>query len=415
MTAELPVADADFTHAMAALGPFEQRPRLAAAISGGADSMALIILANAWARARGGDVVALTVDHGLRPAATDEAARVAAWMLGQGIAHETLHWSGEKPRTGIQQAAREARYRLLEDWCRRAGVLHLLLGHQRQDQAETLLLRAAAGSGLDGLAGMTPLRETAAVRILRPLLDASPTALRATLRGRGQSWIDDPSNDDPTFARVRVRRDLAELDTGIDGLVSTARSLGRARVALEATAAGLIADVVRLHLAGYATVDRDRLMAAPEDIALRALGTVVTAVGGRQHRPPLDKLERLFAGIADGRAMTLARARVLAPAGGCLTIVREARGLPEAINLEPGAEVLWDGRFRVVLDARADIDARLAPLGDAVPPGGSRLPSAVRRTLPAFWAGNRPISAAPGASMHFRPAIALSGAGFYVA
>ena len=123
--------------------------------------MCLCLLADAWARARGGDVSALTVDHGLRPTAAAEARQVAVWLRARGIAHHVMPWTGAKPETSIQETAREARYRLLAGWCRAAGILHLLVAHHRDDQAETVALRQSRSSGADGLAGMAAVRELA--------------------------------------------------------------------------------------------------------------------------------------------------------------------------------------------------------------------------------------------------------------
>ncbi|MBF0335348.1 MAG: tRNA lysidine(34) synthetase TilS, partial [Alphaproteobacteria bacterium] len=207
--ARLPVTagleDEEFAGLMARLGPFEPRPAIAVALSGGADSMALALLADRWAAARGGVAHALTVDHRLRPESGAEAAQVAAWMASLGIGHHILARMGERPVGDLQAAARAARHALLEDWCRARGVPHLLLAHHREDQAETLLLRLARGSGLDGLAAMAPIAERPFARLLRPLLDVPRARLEATLERAGQSWIDDPSNADRAYARVRLR------------------------------------------------------------------------------------------------------------------------------------------------------------------------------------------------------------------
>ena len=148
------INDTYFAHKMAALGHFEARHHIAIAVSGGGDSMALVLLADRWARAQGGRVTALTVDHGLRDGSSREAAQVATWLWGLEIAHTILPWTGPKPKTGIQKAAREARYALMSDWCRGQGVLHLALAHNLEDQAETYLMRLGRGSGGDGLAAM---------------------------------------------------------------------------------------------------------------------------------------------------------------------------------------------------------------------------------------------------------------------
>ena len=149
------------------LGPFEQPPRLAAAVSGGPDSMSLAFLTDGWVRCRGGSLLALVVDHGLRPASADEAMLTARRLAAAAIEARILRWEGAKPATGIQAAARRARYGLLEGACRAQGILHLLLGHQREDQAETVAMRAASGSGSTGMAGMPAVSEASDLRRLR--------------------------------------------------------------------------------------------------------------------------------------------------------------------------------------------------------------------------------------------------------
>ncbi|MDP1966000.1 MAG: tRNA lysidine(34) synthetase TilS, partial [Reyranella sp.] len=150
----LPVDVGAFARAMAPFEPFEKKPVVAVAVSGGRDSLALALLAHDWARVRGGAIVALIVDHGLRSGSDGEAASTRDLLAGLGIEAGVLCWSGAKPQSGLQEAARTARYRLLSDECRRRGILHLLLAHHADDQEETVTMRAARGSGLDGLAGM---------------------------------------------------------------------------------------------------------------------------------------------------------------------------------------------------------------------------------------------------------------------
>jgi tRNA(Ile)-lysidine synthase len=156
--------------------------------------MALLLLLDRWTRARGGSVVALTVDHGLRPEAAAEAVQVGAWAAARGIAHETLPWIGDKPATGIQAAARDARYRLLTEACAARGILHIAFAHHADDQAETVLFRAERGSGPDGVAGMAAARSMGAVRLIRPLLRWPKPALIATCRALAQPFLEDPSN-----------------------------------------------------------------------------------------------------------------------------------------------------------------------------------------------------------------------------
>ncbi|TAN55437.1 MAG: tRNA lysidine(34) synthetase TilS, partial [Magnetospirillum sp.] len=281
-----PLSADDFAGLMARLGPFESRPRLAVAVSGGGDSLALVLLAAEWAGAQGGEVVAVTVDHRLRPASGEEAARVGHWLGAHGIGHRTLTWDGMKPAADLQAAARRARYELLGAFCRSAGILHLLLAHHREDQAETLLLRLGRGSGVDGLAAMAMDRPTRWGRLLRPLLDTPRQRLRATLSVRGQPWIEDPSNSSAVFARVRLRQlapALAAEGLGADRLAATARRLARVRDALEQAVAEAACRSVVLHPAGFARCDAAVLARLPDEIGLRLLARLVSVMGGGEY------------------------------------------------------------------------------------------------------------------------------------
>ncbi|HWT97274.1 MAG TPA: tRNA lysidine(34) synthetase TilS, partial [Terriglobales bacterium] len=235
-----------FAAAMSALGPFEPAPHIAVAVSGGSDSLALLVFLRDWLAPHGGRLTALSVDHGLRPEAAAEcrqvgeliselnasgitAARGAAWPA---IDHHILTWQGAKPTTGLMAAARQARYRLLTAWCRAHDVLHLALAHHADDQAETVLMRADHGSGAAGLAGMSALLCRDGVRLLRPLLGWRKHDLTADLQRRGLSWIEDPSNRAQRFERVRWRQQLgAQAD--IAPLLAEASAAGTRRDRLE--------------------------------------------------------------------------------------------------------------------------------------------------------------------------------------
>lgn len=368
---------------------FEPAPHLAVAVSGGGDSLALLDLAADWAAARGGRVTALTVDHGLRPAAAEEAAWVARRCAAAGIAHVTL--AGRiAPGGNLQARARSLRHDLLGGWCRRQGVLHLLLGHNRDDQAETLLLRLGRGSGLDGLAAMAPVVETEWGRVIRPLLGVGRDALRAWLAGRGAAWLEDPSNDDPIHGRVRMRALLPALAAeGLspERLAATAAGLGRARAAQEDQLAALIARTVAWQADGWARLDPAPLARAPDETALRALAALITTIGTGDHSPRLAGLRGLMAAVtAPGRrrARTLGGCR-LVPRGGHWLVVREPAAIGPDIPLKPGERAVWDRRL-VVWAGPAAAGWRIAP----APPGaeeGRDLPGPVRPGLPALWRG----------------------------
>ena len=416
---------------MAGLGPFERRPRLAIAVSGGPDSLALCLLAERWARARDGTVVGLIVDHGLRPTSTAEARQAASWLAARGIAQRILPWPGPKPATGIQAAARAARYELLAGWCRAAGVLHLLLGHQQDDQAETVALRAARGSGPDGMAGMAAVREIAGLRLLRPLLGVPKATLVAFLAAERQAWLDDPSNLAPGFARAGLRRG-PPLDGAALGALAQARAAARAD--RERAAAAWLARHARIDGAGFVTLDRAALEAAPCTLARRILQQTLLAVGGAPYPPRRARLERLVAAVRSAsarRGWTLAGCRILANADRLL-VCREAGAIAEVLAPRAGVWQSWDRRFAIRAAGKLD-GLQVRALGvegwrqrRALRAAGTvrALPAAVRESLPGLWRDAALLAVpqlglvAPDAQgaltfeARYRPPQALAGAPF---
>lgn len=432
MTAE-PLTRQEFARALERLGPFEGRPHLAVAVSGGADSLSLALFAAAWARKRGGRVTALTVDHGLRPEAGAEARRVGRWLRARDIEHRIIVWRGTKPEANIQAAARTARYSLLSGWCARRSILHLLLAHHADDQAETYLLRLARGSGVDGLSAMAPVHELPSVRVLRPLLDVPRARLEAALRQTGQEWVDDPTNRDRDHARVRMRQLLPSLsEEGLTGtrLARTAGRLARARATLEDMVADTLAETVMLHPAGFCVLDRAKLVAAPSEIGLRVLARILRTVGGAAYPPRLENLERLFGELSrpDARGRTLAGCRLL-PWRDSLLVCREAGATAGKVPLA-GGRAVWDGRFKI--EARPGRNIFAGPMGGSGasdPALKDRLavvPAAVRPSLPALWDRKGALAvptvgylreasrSKPGIRCKFTPVESLMGAPFAV-
>jgi tRNA(Ile)-lysidine synthase len=385
---------ADFAAAMSSLGPFESAPHLAVACSGGADSLALTLLADGWARGVRGRVTALIVDHAMRPESGVEAETVRARLKAQGVDAVVLRREGPPLTADRQASARRARYDLMTGWCRDARVIHLLLGHHRGDQAETLMMRLGRGSGVDGLAAIARVSETADLRLVRPLLGVPRGHLEACLRDRGVEWIEDPSNEDTAFSRVRMRALLPELAReGLTEprLAATARRMGRAREALEAAATQLLAQAVAIYPEGYALLSTPDMLAAPTDTALRALSRLLTCIGGNPHGPRLERLERLYGWIEGGAGAgrTLAGCRIARQADGRLLLSREAEVMGGPVPAR--RNVLWDGRFRLLTDWPDDV--RLTGLGQegwrrirgtGAEPAAKGLPATVRNALPAI-------------------------------
>ncbi|MBR9970401.1 tRNA lysidine(34) synthetase TilS [Magnetospirillum sulfuroxidans] len=381
----------EFSALMERLGPFEPAPRLAVAVSGGADSLAATLLAAHWAHERGGQVVALTVDHRLRPNSTAEAVLVGRWLANHGIEHHILPWLGDKPAADLQAQARAARYALLEQWCRATGIVHVVLAHHQDDQAETFLLRLARGSGLEGLSAMADIRHGPHLRWLRPLLGIAKGRLLVTLRDWDQDWVDDPSNSDPRHARVRLRLLAGTLAAeGLESarLAETAARLGLSRDALERDLADALVRWGRIHPAGFAWVDDQAWRILPEDLALRLLTRLLRSFGGEAMSPRLERSQGLLQRLRRGQGGTLAGCRVVPQGDGQILFCREAGRMAPPMAAPPGAAIHWDGRFRAVLPA--DLPAGLE-LGGLGPQGWGQVAKSLgRRALPAVPAVVRP-------------------------
>jgi tRNA(Ile)-lysidine synthase len=384
----------------AALGAAPPGP-VGVAVSGGGDSLALLLLLAAAAAPAGRALAAVTVDHGLRPESAAEAAAVAALCSRRGIPHATLRWEGWDGAGNLQDRAREARRTLIADWARAEGIGAVALGHTLDDQAETVVLRLARGSGVDGLAGMAPVTAGQGLLWLRPLLGVRRAALRDRLLAEGVDWIDDPSNVDLRFDRARARAALPVLGTlgiGPERLAATARAMARARTALEAATAELAAACLARGIAGDLTLDPAPLAPAPEEIRLRLLAGALLWVSGERYRPRLARLEAALAAVEAGRighGLTL-HGCVLRARGGRVAIRRELARVAPAVPLGAGR---WDGRWEIEgtppegagLTIGALGAGGLAQVPGPLPEGASREALA---TTPAIWRAGA-LAAAP--------------------
>lgn len=431
---------------------------VAVAVSGGADSTALMHLVAGWAkdsqRTAGiphdlPPVLVVTVDHGLRPESAEEAAWVGREAERLGLVHVILRWTGPKPRTAIQEASRAARYSLI---CEHIGrellpvPRQVLLAHHLDDQAETVLMRLARGSGTDGLSGMREveprvwlrLRHPVEERIVlfrRPFLTIPKIRLVATLAAAGARWLQDPSNADVRFERVRLRtaakqREALGLTAG--KLALTARRLASARSALEADQHELARAAVEIHEGAWVSIDATRFANASEEVRLRLLQSLIGAFGGQPEQPRRAQLEDLLArlGSPGAGALTLG--------GAVIKAARKRSGMPSYVavyrepgrqqlpraDLKPGTGLFWDRRFYLSLAAEHNEPVRVEPLGQA---GFARLKrkyrslarlslsSAAAATLPSLWADGRLLAVAGlsatepelvGPAANGRPAIA---------
>ena len=400
---------------LARFAPFAGAKRLALAVSGGADSLALLILACRWRAglASGPDLFVLNVDHGLRPESAAESRFVGEVAGRYGLAFRSMRWDGPAPASGVEAAARGARYALLLDAARGVGATHLATAHHRDDQAETFLMRLARGSGVYGLAAMAGDVERDGIRLVRPLLDVPHDRLVAVVREAGLVPVEDPHNADPGFDRVRFRQRMPMLAAeGLDAatLAATARRLGRAAAALDAYVGRLFANAATADATGAVRLDAQAWRGEPEEVRLRALARILRAVGGAAYVPRLDSLEGLEAamrlaaeGLAGEGAGTFSRTLagvVIDLRKGDFRFQREPGrdGLPE-LAVSNGFDGIWDGRFAVRLEVSGGGAFTIGALG----PEGRRqfavcVPKAMPRAIEALPAlrRNGEIVAVPG-------------------
>jgi len=379
------------------------RESVIAAVSGGSDSTALLLLLQDYLsrQAPRTRLVAITVDHALRSESAGEAAAVARLCKALGITHRTVVWSGAKPASGIAAAAREARHALLAEAARAERSDLVLTGHTANDQAETVMMRGARATGR-GLAGIAPATLfDGGVWFGRPLLSVRREALRGYLKQRGVGWMDDPSNVSDRYERPRVRKSLSEAD--IDHALKTAADASAERTALGADAARLIGDHVQRAGPGLLRLSPNFFYSGPRDAAVYALRILLAVAGGTEQLPDEARTAALYAQLASGEPVraVLSRALIDRRRDG-MFLLRERRGLPLSADVQDGS--VWDGRYRIVGGAEAALSkpassAMEAALADApaslvrqaaagIPDAG---PGRVAMPIAAPWARYLPL------------------------
>jgi tRNA(Ile)-lysidine synthase len=305
------------------------------ALSGGGDSTALLHLCLRAGR----PVEAVTVDHRLRQESDAEAAKVHAACAALGVLHEVRVWDHGTVTGNLMDAARRARQALIADWAQSRGIGTVALGHTRDDQAETVLMGLARAAGLAGLSGMRPAFDVGRIRFLRPLLTAGRDELRDWLQAEGIRWIDDPTNDNDRFTRIKARKAMAVLTTlGITAkrLAEVAGNLASVQAALSAQ----VADVAARHLvteAGALHIDAS-LWSEPAEVQRQVVVAGLMWLSGADYAPRGADIARLIDAMASGRDATLAGCR--ARSG---WLMREPRALGDPVPVGQ----LWDGRWRV--------------------------------------------------------------------
>ena len=364
------------------------------AVSGGGDSLALAALAANWSQTSGRQLAAVTINHQLRPEAEAEALAAGDFCREFGISHTILNWEDWDGAGNLQAAARKARLQLINDWAFRNDIGSVATGHTFDDQAETVLLRLLRGSGVDGLAGMSPSKKRGQLTWHRPLLGVRRDALRDYLTHEGLPWIDDPSNDDPRFDRIKARTALAALaQLGItpEGLVDTASRMARARRALESQTRDLVDKACRVDR-GDVLVAWETVANAEEEIRLRLVSHILKWVSGAAYSPRATALAQAIAALRTGKTHVLMGV-IMTTEGPERRFGREFAAVEhERSNVGE----IWDGRWKV--DGKSTGAEYIGALGET----GIRdcpnwretgLPQTSLIASPAVWAENRLIAA----------------------
>lgn len=355
---------------------------IAVALSGGGDSLALALIAADWAKAHGRSLLVLTVDHRLRAesAAWTQACAATARRLGAGF--RALAWEGEKPATGLPAAARATRHRLIAEAARDAGAKVVLMGHTASDRLEAAAMRRA-GATTPSPREWSPSPawpEGRDVFLLRPLLGLARAGLRDWLAARGETWIEDPANDDPRFARARARAGLTGAET--DEMTPARDLAGLARIAID--------------LGGGLALPQAALHDAPQAF----LAAACLCAAGTRRPPRSDRLERLAEALkgAGDLTATLAGARIEADAAGEVRFLRDTgrEGLAP-LTLAAGETGVWDGRFEITAGRPVTVQAlsgHAAGLPSVQRAALQRLPAGARGTLPFVVGEGSPVLAA---------------------
>jgi len=390
-------------------------PRLGVALSGGGDSMALLHILTQCFAGQDVEILAATVDHGLRAESAQEAQHVAGLASRMGVYHEILQWQGWQGDGNLQDQARRARYRLLTDWAKRHDIPVLASGHTADDQAETVLMRLARSAGVDGLAAMPVRRQLNDVTLLRPLLGVRRDQLRDYLRQNNLSWVEDPSNEDRRFERVRVRQAmeaLQPLGLTVEALSAVAGNMSKAREALDKQTYLEAQELARFE-SGAVVLNREELCTLPDEIIhrllLRALQWVTGAVYPLRRRVMRDALSA----VRSGGSLTLGGCRILCRAGQ-VWVCREYNAVRDEVSL-PGE--LWDNRWQLTGVETAGVEVRaLGKAGLLLCPNWRETgcPGVVLEATPALWR-EQELIAAPLAKMTNGWSIktAISGEEFY--
>ena len=360
--------------------------------------MALLHLMHVFCASQGSKLHAVTVDHGLRAEAAEEANLVQRFCASLDVPHDTLRWDDWDGRGNLQSVARDARYHHMSVWAKERGIDTITLGHTADDQAETVLMRLARRSGVDGLAGIPERTTREDVTWVRPLLAASREELREYLRSEQIGWIEDPSNENLTFDRIKARKALTHLaDLGIDveGLSVVAQNMSKARAALDQETYIAARDIAHVDAGAVVFDDRD-LQLLPDEIQRRLLVQAVNWISGQRYPARRGAVSNMLSGLRKGQAGTADGVHACRVKGQ-IWVFRELNAVDK---LHTAPDDLWDDRWRISPPSGpiCDQELQVRALGkhgiEQCPDWRDQgRPHVVLLSTPAIWHGDTVIAA----------------------
>ncbi|MDC0073693.1 tRNA lysidine(34) synthetase TilS [Alphaproteobacteria bacterium] len=377
-----------FEKALLGFEPFEEKPRLGVAVSGGPDSLALTFLANDWAKKNSGSIIAFTIDHGIRKESKAESLYVKNILSSNGIEHHIHRYSGKKPSAGIQDFAREIRYRYLSEMCKKHEILHLFIAHHSQDQNETILMREWQGSGKIGLAGISAIIEMDSCRILRPLLKIGPHELKKYLDYMGVDWIDDYSNLNKNFLRTKARDYLKKNNLNIKKDGSTIRRK------YESSIASWLSSYAEIFPLGYMKFKLYDLIKVEPDIRSYIIRQSILTISGKKYHPSEKSTENILKNLKFKNKTWSLGGCLICSKGEEIYIIREIGRINEKLKITNGINFIWDNRFQILITTNLIGDFWIAALKEEglreieeIRPKLSKKPleRLIYMGLPALW------------------------------
>ncbi len=355
------------------------KEKIAVAVSGGADSLCLTLCLNSFCKKNGIKLLALTIDHKIRKESTAEAKKVHSFLKKQKISHIILTNEEKIGDSKVEEKAREIRYQLLTDYCKKKGISTLFIAHQQEDQAETFLSRLSRGSGVDGLSGMREKIYRNGILLVRPFLSVSKKEIESYLQRNDIDWIKDPMNEDETFERVKWRKFLPVLEKNnisLKSLFLSTKRLARASQALFWYQETFIQESVTFYPEGYALIDKEKYFLLPDEMKIRVMDSLLKRIGKTEKMISLELLERTV--LQDIKKTNLASCLIIPHKRG-IFISKEPKTMQPATKIKKGKVLNWSG-FKIYSELSGIIEAK-APLKRK-----KNIPYLVQQSFPFFTA-----------------------------